>query len=350
MTLADALVGVLPLVESTVRRRPWLSLHHMQTEDLAFINTANRRGCYVPVRQLSAAGNLQSGSIRGGWIARPGMEREVLVGAARHLASRRDWDMLVLPGVRTSDEALFRDAMTLGGLAVESHPNLLTLFGLEPEPWDNYYRRRTRHFRKRFNVAERELKKLGQLDCRTVTNPDELAESMKHMYALAERSWKQRPREGHDWHMPVTAPAMAFYRDLCARYSESKKCVFHEVRISGELVAVLFSVIEHDTVFTLQTFYDSTVEHGSPGRLLVRELIDWAAQQGMQRIDFNGNSPLVRMFAFEPMTFGQAWAFRSNGYSGVLHRAMMCVERARSIVASFQRPPRDPEPAPGEQD
>ena len=42
ITLADALVGVLPLVESAVRRRPWLSLHHMQMEDLAFINAANR--------------------------------------------------------------------------------------------------------------------------------------------------------------------------------------------------------------------------------------------------------------------------------------------------------------------
>jgi len=350
ITLADALVGVLPLVESAVRRRPWLSLHHMQMEDLAFINAANRRGCHVSVRQLSGATNLQSGSIRGGWIARPGMEKTILVAAATHLANRRDWDMLVLPGLRSSDEALFQEAMTGGGLTVESRPNLVTLYGLEPEPWDSYYRRRTRHFRKRFDVAERELKKLGELECRTVTDPDQLATSLGLMYGLGERSWKQKPREGHVWHLPVTSSATAFYRDLCARYGESKRCVFHEIRIAGELVAVMFSVVEHDTVFALQTFYDSSVEHGSPGRLLVRELIDWAAKQGIRWIDFNGNSPLVRMFAFEPVTFGQAWAFRTNGYSAMLHGAMMCVERARSIAAGFRRPLRDPEPTPGEQE
>ena len=348
VTCAAQLVGVLPLVQSTVKRRPWLSMHHAHAEDLLFLKQSNRRGCLLQVRQLCVATNLQSGSIRGGWIAAIGMEAEVLSAIAQHLASRRDWDMLAFPAVRSELDSEFSAVVQRSGLTVESRPNLMTLYGLTPEPWDVYYRRRSRHFRKRFNAAERDLGKLGEVRCVTTTRPEECPAALARMFLLAERSWKERPRTGQNWHLPMTPAAVKFYTELCARVAPRAGGVFHEIYVAERLVAALFSMVDQHTVYLLQTYYDAGLESGSPGRLLMRELIAWTAANNMRWIDFNGNSAYVRMFASEPRFFGQVWVFRNNGYSRILHRTMMFAEGVRRALARWSTRTAEPPPSSGE--
>ena len=342
VTCGAQLVGVLPLVQSTVRRRPWLSMHHAHTEDLRFIKKGNRRGCLLPVRQLCVAANLQSGSIRGGWLAAIGMEAEVLSAIARHLANRRDWDMLAFPALRSEFDSEFGAAVQRSGLAVESRPNLMTLYGLVPEPWEIYYRRRSRHFRHRFNAAERDLGKLGEVRCVTTTRPEEYPAALARMFLLAERSRKERPRTGQNWHLPMTPAAVKFCTELCARVAPRAGGIFHEIYVAERLVAVLFGVVDQHTVYLLQTYYDAGLESGSPGRLLMRELIGWAAANNMRWIDFNGNSAYVRMFASEPRFFGQVWVFRNSGYSRILHRVMVLIEGVRRALARLHTKSAEP--------
>ena len=333
------LIGIVPLVQSRVWRRPWLSLHHVQPEDLPFLQAPSRRGNLIPLRQLSVPAGLQCGSIRGHWIARPGTEREVVTAVGRHLAACTDWDMLVFPGLLSDLDQLLHDGLRAGGLSVESRPGLTTLYGLHPQPWGTYFKSRSRHFRKRFQSAERTLAKLGALRCVSVTAATELPGALARMFALAARSRKQVPRPGQNWYLPLTPAMVAFYTDLCGRYAGAGGCVFNEVYVDERLAGTLFSIVDNGKAYALQTYFDDDFATGSPGRLLLREIIDWAARHELDWIDFNGNSPVVRMFASVPVPLGQAWVFRRRGYSALIHGTTTAVESLRRIVATCRATP-----------
>ena len=333
------LIGIVPLVQSRVWRRPWLSLHHVQPEDLPFLQAPSRRGNLIPLRQLSVPAGLQCGSIRGHWIARPGTEREVVTAVGRHLAACTDWDMLVFPGLLSDLDQLLHDGLRAGGLSVESRPGLTTLYGLHPQPWGTYFKSRSRHFRQRFQSAERTLAKLGALRCVSVTAATELPGALARMFALAARSRKQVPRPGQNWYLPLTPAMVAFYTDLCGRYAVAGGCVFNEVYVDERLAGTLFSIVDNGKAYALQTYFDDDFATGSPGRLLLREIIDWAARHELDWIDFNGNSPVVRMFASVPVPLGQAWVFRRRGYSALIHGTTTAVESLRRIVATCRATP-----------
>ena len=133
----------------------------------------------------------------------------------------------------------------------------------------------------------------------------------------------------------MTPTAVKFYTELCARAAACEGAIFHEIYVAERLVAVLFGMVDQHTVYLLQTYYDAAFEAGSPGRLLMRELIGWAAAHNVRWIDFNGNSAYVRMFASEPYSFGQCWVFRNNGYSGILQRTMELVEGMRRTFSGL---------------
>lgn len=333
------LIGIVPLVQSRVWRRPWLSLHHVQPEDLPFLQAPSRRGNLIPLRQLSVPAGLQCGSIRGHWIARPGTEREVVTAVGRHLAACTDWDMLVFPGLLSDLDQLLHDGLRAGGLSVESRPGLTTLYGLHPQPWGTYFKSRSSHFRQRFQSAERTLAKLGALRCVSVTAATELPGALARMFALAARSRKQVPRPGQNWYLPLTPAMVAFYTDLCGRYAGAGGCVFNEVYVDERLAGTLFSIVDNGKAYALQTYFDDDFATGSPGRLLLREIIDWAARHELDWIDFNGNSPVVRMFASVPVPLGQAWVFRRRGYSALIHGTTTAVESLRRIVATCRATP-----------
>lgn len=333
------LIGIVPLVQSRVWRRPWLSLHHVQPEDLPFLQAPSRRGNLIPLRQLSVPAGLQCGSIRGHWIARPGTEREVVTAVGRHLAACTDWDMLVFPGLLSDLDQLLHDGLRAGGLSVESRPGLTTLYGLHPQPWGTYFKSRSSHFRQRFQSAERTLAKLGALRCVIVTAATELPGALARMFALAARSRKQVPRPGQNWYLPLTPAMVAFYTDLCGRYAGAGGCVFNEVYVDERLAGTLFSIVDNGKAYALQTYFDDDFATGSPGRLLLREIIDWAARHELDWIDFNGNSPVVRMFASVPVPLGQAWVFRRRGYSALIHGTTTAVESLRRIVATCRATP-----------
>lgn len=335
VTHGDRLVGIVPLVQSRVRRRPWLSLHHIQSEDLPFLPIANRRGNLIPLRQLTVPAGLQCGSVRGHWLVLQGLELEVITAVARHLATDADWDMLVFPGLLSEFDQLLRDGMRAGGLSVETRSAITTLYGLPPQPWEVYFRSRSRHFRKRFQAAERSLASFGALRSVSVTAAPELPAALTRMFELAARSRKQVARAGQSWHLPLTAAMIAFYSKLCERYAGGG-CVFNEVYVGERLAGTLFSIVDNRTAYALQTYFDDDFAAGSPGRLLLRELIEWAARQPLDWIDLNGNSPVVRMFASVPLTLSQAWIFRQQGYSALIHDTMTAAEAVRRLVIRHQ--------------
>jgi hypothetical protein len=320
------LIGLTPLVWTAIWRRPWFSLHHIHPEDRRFIPFTQRLGCVMPVRQLSVAANMQSGTIRGGSLCFPGSAERVLRATWTHLRGHRDWDVACLPGLRHEEQSVLVSALCESGLRVGANEATCTLFGFPVLPWETYYAGRRRHFRKRFKAAERILLSLGTPTFETATEPGRVATLVEEMYELAKQSWKETGRNAREVHLPLTVEAMVFYRALSVRYAEQERCPLVTVWLDGILVAAMLCVVEGDQLYLLQTYYSPRVAEASPGRFLIREIVQWAADHGVKHIDMNGNSGLVQMFADTAQVYDQAVIFQTSGYSGWLYRVGRLVQ------------------------
>ncbi|MDO8704102.1 MAG: GNAT family N-acetyltransferase [Sulfuricaulis sp.] len=315
---AGRLVGLAPLVLSRLRRRPALAARYdFQPEDVGLIK-AGGRARVVPVRQLSVAANLLSVNMRGGWLIAKEYQQAGLLALLEKIAALPDWQMLLLPSVTVTDAAAIAHAAKTMGLRVKWVARLRTLFSLRVTDWERYSAQRGRNFRKLCRQAENRMLAFGAVELRTATAPDEIATLLDEMFALARQSWKQTGRADQAVHLPVTSASTAFVRDLGLRYAAKGRCQIVVLRVDGILRGCMFCVSEGKTLYGMQTYYSSDVAYGSPGRLMMRELIQWCAAHGIERIDLNGNSPLVKTYADTEASYDQLLLFRPRGYSAVL--------------------------------
>lgn len=346
-------VGIAPLVISRIHRGPRLSIvHDIQPEDRRFLKF-HRRGQIIPIRQLTVPANLQSGNVRGGLVTVAGHEEVAPRLFFEYLKGQRTWDLFCLPSVLHEESQRWHRAATETGLLVLIRPNIRSLYGLGVQPWETYYTACSRHFRKRFKAAQHRLESLGQSRIETVTDGRRIPSLIEEMFLLSKESWKESGDKDLSVHLPVTPQATQFYRELAERYALRGRCQLITFRLDHGLVAVLMAVTEGDTQYLLQTFYSPRVAPVSPGRFLMRELIEWAAGHGVRRIDMNGNSNIVRMFAKEVQTYDQIYVFRPEGYSRWLYQMVRASEKIDGYLrrlkypmgkASQESPLREPTP------
>ena len=313
-----ALIGVLPLVEHLNLRRPWYSMHHVHRDDLAFLRPSSRRGCLVPMRQLSFAANLEASSMRGGVLARPGEERQVNCALARHAASRADWDLMLLSAVGDDQASNLAAGLRDAGLRVHVEPSALTLYGAQPLPWEEYTKNRSGRFRRRMRNWESRLSRAGAVSFHVETEPVNLHAALAELHELGLRSWKQQPRDGQSWHLPLTERTRLFDQALISHSDANTSVLIAQLRLDGRLVCGLLALLTGKRLTSLRQFYDPELGQDSPGQVMWRELIDWSAARGLGWIDTNGNSEFARRFATVPERYSQVWAFRKRGYSALL--------------------------------
>ena len=327
------LIGVLPLVEHLNLRRPWYSMHHVHRDDLEFLRASSRRGCLVPVRQLSFAANLEASSIRGGVLVHPGDEEQVNSALARHVASRSDWDLMLLSAVVDDQAANLAAGLRDAGLHVHVEPSVLTLYGVQPLPWEEYTKNRSGRFRRRMRNWESKLSRAGTVSFHVETGPANLHAALAELHGLGLRSWKQQPRDGQSWHLPLTQRTRLFDQALISHSDANTSVLIVQLRLDGRLVCGLLALQTGKRLTSLRQFYDPQLDQDSPGQVMWRELIDWSAEQGLAWIDTNGNSEFAQRFATVPARYSQVWAFRKRGYSALL----ACLfERSNGLTTRFK--------------
>ena len=327
-------IALFPLIVSREYRRPWFSLHHVYKDDLQFLSSKCKIACVLPVNQLSIAANIQSGTVRGGWHVKAGREEKALSALLDYLRKKKDWDVIVLPGIPSEEAALYRQVLNREGLPFYVNPEKRPLFSLTVKSWEEYFAGRKRHFRTRFKTAIKELQRMGEVRSCTVTSKEDVAEALSALFALGHKSWKERPRTGSSFYLPLTDQTKAFYSRLAELYLERELCAVHQVFVDDVLAASMFSIRENGRLFTLQTFYAPEFAKASPGRFLMKETIDWSANNGIKQIDFNGNSSIVRLMSKESAQYCQVLVFSNRLYSRIIYKCMQFVDKVKNRLGS----------------
>jgi GNAT acetyltransferase-like protein len=315
------LLAVMPMMVARSWRGPALSARFdFHPGDAKFMqNEAKWR--FLPVNQLSPPLSLESGNLRGGYLADREIDGSVVrQRLAEALMDISGWTVGILPIPMEEREdwlVLLRDRK-LTGFVRSGERIFYSRKALAP--WQVFLRSKHSHFRKRYDEAIRRAKREG-LMFKTFFGPDEISHGLEALAQVSERSWKTGTREGEAVVVPYTVKSQAFFEALCRGNDSVIKPVVSAIYHGVAPKAALLSAVLGTRLVTLLTYHDPSIKHVSVGRLLIKMAYEWAVDHGIREIDFNATSPWVEPYSDRIDSYGQLVIFNRGLYGGILNAA-----------------------------
>jgi CelD/BcsL family acetyltransferase involved in cellulose biosynthesis len=151
----------------------------------------------------------------------------------------------------------------------------------EPERHPGVARRAD--LRRKMRYAER----FGAVTYEAVTPPpDRLEALLDEAFQVEAAGWKGEAGSA----LARNRRAGAFYRRYAAAASASGILRLFFMRIDGRAVAMVLAVESAASLWTLKIGYDESFARCSPGSLLTRHTIAWAAERGLRSYEFLGTA------------------------------------------------------------
>jgi CelD/BcsL family acetyltransferase involved in cellulose biosynthesis len=326
------LVGVQPLLQLRTRRGPALRIRYdVHPDDERFLGL-RRRFHVLPVRQLSAPVCAESSNLRGFLLAADEDRAACEAAMLRHLAAQRGWDLGVFLCEGEPDRlaAAARDA----GLQATVRPDPQQFRGIEVMPWEQYLAARPRAFRKNMRQAEAAG---AALQASTFEGAAAVEARLGELFDVAARSWKASGREGERDHLPLTDRTRAFVQTLCADPSPDLTPLLVLLHQDGRAVAGALCLRAGPRLFGSLIYYDLAVAAASPGRHLMRAMMQWAASAQVENFDLNGESRMNQYFATHTVAVNQVMVFSPTLYGRLLHRLSTAVAARATAAAGPER-------------
>ena len=314
------LVGVQPLMPLRTWRGPALRIgYDIHPDDNRFLGLRHRYR-FLPVRQLSAPVAAESSNLRGLLLAFSAHRADCEAALFKHLAGRSGWDLGVFMG--EADTSRLADAAHRAGLQCVVRPALHHFRGIQVTPWEQYLEARTRAFRK--NMRQADAAGAG-LTARTYEGAAEVAPLLGELFDVAARSWKATGREGERDHLPLTDRTRRFVGLLCDGRDAELQPLLVLLTQGGRTVAAALCLRAGPRLFGSLIYHDLAVAAASPGRHLMKTMLQWAAAAGVGYFDLNGESRMNQYFANHTESLSQLTVFSRGVYGQALHRLALAV-------------------------
>lgn len=325
---AERLVGVLPAMIKRAWRGPTLGIRYdYDPADRRFLTDATWR--MVRLRQLSPILSLPATMLGPMLLAEPEHRREVIFTVTAAIAATRGWDVAVIP-LEQPEVALWQNGFAAAKLrSVQQNLDRKSFSLSNAVSFNTVVARRNQKFRANVRRVSRAAERAGI----TITISHDRPAMLSLLTQISQESWKAVVRTGEHVMVPFAGPQRDFIEDLLLG-TDGPQSVATIAWLGGKPVAILLGVARHRTLTTLLTFWTGAAKEASPGLLTMGAMIDWAALNGIEVVDFNSNSPWIRyladrcavqqnLLAFAPILRGAALAALRNasvGAKAMLHR------------------------------
>lgn len=192
------------------------------------------------------------------------------------------------------------------------------------EPESQLSARRRSDFRRMARKAEA----AGKVTFEIVRpRPENLDPLLDEAFAVEAHGWKGRSGTA----ISQNARTQAFYRSYARQAMEAGILRLCFLRIDGVAAAMQFAVECDNRFWLIKVGYDEAFGHVSPGNLLMRETIRYAAQAGLESYEFLGKeSDWTRLWATDarpiatvrtyPYNLRGLGAFLSDGFGLLIKR------------------------------
>lgn len=247
---------------------------------------ARREGRLVGVLPLVRRGRALSSPTNWhtpefGLVAEDAEARTELVRAAIALDPRR----LTLAFVRAEGleelRAEAEDARRRTIVRVVERSPFLPLEG----DWESYERTRSKSLRKELRKHRRGLEELGRVELVVEDGRERLDELLEEGFRVEASGWK-----GEQGTAIRSQPeTLRFYTAIARWAAERGTLGLAFLRLDGRAIAFQLLLAEGDAVYLVKPGYDVDLRRFGPGKLLTRELVEWAYYaRGAKRLEFLG--------------------------------------------------------------
>lgn len=286
------LVGLLPLMRSRVRRGAGLAVRHdYMAGDTALLALPGRRP--FSLRQISPLLGLEASLMSSHILAAPGWQQSVWQALPAALAPLPGWDIATFP---LADPALsiLEQAAPLSRRVTLDRP----MQALDPVvPSASLIAAGDQKFRQNMRRAVRFSEEAGvSLD---ILTDDAARAALGSFAALAGRSWKSRADSDRARGEAAVVPYRGAQQALAERLAHARglrpvlACAAGPQGLRAACLA--FATPSALTPFVM--VQDASAGRESLGHLVLQQLIDFAHERALPRLDFNANSGWLRTYA-----------------------------------------------------
>lgn len=280
-----AMVGLMPLMRSRVRRGAGLAVRHdYMAGDAALLARPGRRP--FALRQISPLLGLQASLMSSHLLAAPGWQPQVWQALPAALAALPGWDIATFPLAEPALSILDRAAPRSWRITLDR-----PMQALEPvQPSAALIEAGNKKFRQNMRRAARFAEEAG-VSLRLLT--DDAARAALPAFAeLAGQSWKSRTDSDRARGEAVVVPyhgAQQALAERLARAPDLRPVLAAAIGPDGMRAACLaFASATALTPFVM--VQDAAAGRESLGHLVLHRLIDYAHDGALLRLDYNANS------------------------------------------------------------
>ncbi|KUO57841.1 MAG: hypothetical protein APF78_02320 [Sphingomonadales bacterium BRH_c3] len=199
------------------------------------------------------------------------------------------------------------------------------------EPENHFSNRRRSDFRRMARKAQAS----GDVTFEIVEpSPEELEALMDEAFDIEARSWKGRSGTA----IKQDQRTEAFYRAYARSAMEAGILRLCFMRIDGVAAAMQFAVECENRFWLIKVGYDEAYKHVSPGNLLMRETIKYAAESGLEGYEFLGKeAEWTKLWASHarPIATIRTYPYNLQGVSAFLSDAIGLA--AKRIAARLRK-------------
>lgn len=138
----------------------------------------------------------------------------------------------------------------------------------------------------------RRLSRQGRVSMDIVSGGDGLSDALQRAFAIESMSWKGARRTAIQSRPETTR----FYTDI-ARWAAARGTLrLFFLRLDRQPLAMLYALVEHSVCHLLKSGYDVRYQQFSPGRLLMRSVIEHCFATGLRTVEFHGDAEPYKLF------------------------------------------------------
>lgn len=213
--------------------------------------------------------------------------------------------------------AVCRQAAEEAGYRVFIRPGERSLYLETGDGWDGYQAGLGRNLLRNLKRARRQLGQEGEVTMEVVTDGEQLDERLREAFLVEALSWKGDAGTAIQSH-PRTH---RFYTAVGRWAAEQGKLRLYLLRVGRRPLAMYFALLDQGVCYLHKGGYDPAFGRHSPGKLLMHDVLKDCFENGVRRVEFNGDAEpykfcwagsvreYQRLEAFAPTMAGQlAWA------------------------------------------
>lgn len=316
-----SLIAAMPVMVGRCWRGPALSVRFdFHPADGQFMREKPKFRC-LPVNQLSPPLSVESGNLRGGYLADPAEDdAAVWRGLVAGLARTPNWSFGIfpIPIAQAAKRLAPLEKGPVTGFVRKSDRKFYSCTRIRP--WEQIVKDMSHNARKNINRATRRAEEAG-LRHVLFEGPEALETGFRHLAEIAELSWKASGRERSPIHVPYTERQRSFYQSLGAGGSGHVRPVIFSLFQGDRCQAVALTVRSGQRLTGGVTCYAPEIAALYPGRQMVQAMMGWCDANGIKWFDFNATDTWVEPFSDLSEEYGQLVLFNRRPYSRLLHAA-----------------------------